>query len=97
MATRFRTGLRKALNGTFFAVLRRSCVAFTAGSLVVQIWSFVTGGIHWTAKFFGVLAEMSCDCGDVLGGLRTLPRCVGRYRPMFKLVVARCVIDFSSR
>ncbi len=74
----------------FYAILR----AFTADVWVVQIASFVTGGIV-DAKFFGVLAMFGSIAVMALAPwLDTSSVRSGRYRPMFKWWFALLVIDF---
>ena len=64
----------------FYAILR----AFTAEVWVVQIASFLTGGII-DAKFFGVLAMFGAIAVMALvPWLDTSSVRSGRYRPMFK-------------
>ena len=74
----------------FYAILR----AFTADVWVVQLASFVTGGII-DAKFFGVLAMFGAIAVMALAPwLDTSNIRSGRYRPMFKGWFALLVIDF---
>ncbi|SEN30315.1 cytochrome b [Palleronia pelagia] len=74
----------------FYAILR----AFTAEVWVVQIASFVTGGIV-DAKFFGVLAMFGAILVMALAPwLDTSSVRSGRYRPMFKWWFALLVVDF---
>jgi len=74
----------------FYAILR----AFTSDVWVVQIASFVTGGIV-DAKFFGVLAMFGSIFVMVLvPWLDTSSVRSGRYRPMFKWWFYLLVIDF---
>ncbi len=74
----------------FYAILR----AFTAEVWVVQIASFVTGGII-DAKFFGVLAMFGAILVMALAPwLDTSSVRSGRYRPMFKWWFAGLVVDF---
>ncbi|WP_102109078.1 cytochrome b [Oceaniglobus roseus] len=74
----------------FYAILR----AFTADVWVVQIASFVTGGII-DAKFFGVLAMFGSIIVMALAPwLDTSSVRSGRYRPMFKWWFALLVFDF---
>jgi ubiquinol-cytochrome c reductase cytochrome b subunit len=74
----------------FYAILR----AFTADVWVVQIASFVTGGIV-NAKFFGVLAMFGAIAVLALAPwLDTSQVRSGRYRPMFKWWFALLVVDF---
>ncbi len=74
----------------FYAILR----AFTADVWVVQIASFVTGGII-DAKFFGVLAMFGSIAVMALAPwLDTSSVRSGKYRPMFKWWFALLVIDF---
>ena len=76
----------------FYAILR----AFTAEVWVVQIASFVTGGII-DAKFFGVLAMFGAIAVMALvPWLDTSSVRSGRYRPMFKWWFALLVIDFFA-
>ena len=74
----------------FYAILR----AFTADVWVVQLVSFVTGGII-DAKFFGVLAMFgSIAVMALVPWLDTSSVRSGRYRPLFKWWFALLVIDF---
>ncbi|SNR48192.1 cytochrome b [Puniceibacterium sediminis] len=74
----------------FYAILR----AFTADVWVVQIASFVTGGIV-DAKFFGVIAMFGAIAVMALAPwLDTSSIRSGKYRPMFKWWFALLVIDF---
>ena len=74
----------------FYAILR----AFTSEVWVVQIASFLTGGII-DAKFFGVLAMFGAIAVMALvPWLDTSSVRSGRYRPMFKWWFALLVIDF---
>ncbi|MBI6630556.1 cytochrome b [Pontibaca salina] len=74
----------------FYAILR----AFTGEVWVVQIASFLTGGII-DAKFFGVLAMFGAILVIALAPwLDTSSTRSGRYRPMFKWWFALLVIDF---
>ena len=74
----------------FYAILR----AFTADVWVVQLASFVTGGII-DAKFFGVLAMFGAILVMAFAPwLDTSPVRSGRYRPMFKLWFALLIFDF---
>jgi ubiquinol-cytochrome c reductase cytochrome b subunit len=74
----------------FYAILR----AFTADVWVVQIASFVTGGII-DAKFFGVLAMFGAIAVMALAPwLDTSSVRSGRYRPQFKWWFALLVVDF---
>ena len=74
----------------FYAILR----AFTADVWVVQIVSFLTGGII-DAKFFGVLAMFGAILVmAVAPWLDTSSVRSARYRPMLKLWFAILVIDF---
>ncbi|MGJ8582973.1 MAG: cytochrome b [Marinosulfonomonas sp.] len=74
----------------FYAILR----AFTADVWVVQIASFVTGGIV-DAKFFGVLAMFGAIFVMALvPWLDTSSVRSGRYRPMFKWWFYLLVLDF---
>ncbi len=74
----------------FYAILR----AFTSDVWVVQIASFVTGGII-DAKFFGVLAMFGSIFVMVLAPwLDTSNVRSGRYRPMFKWWFYLLIIDF---
>ncbi len=74
----------------FYAILR----AFTADVWVVQIASFVTGGIV-TAKFFGVLAMFGAIFVMALAPwLDTSRTRSGVYRPQFKWWFWFLVIDF---
>ena len=74
----------------FYAILR----AFTGDVWVVQIASFVTGGII-DAKFFGVLAMFGAIAVMALAPwLDTSSVRSGRYRPMLKWWFWLLVIDF---
>ena len=74
----------------FYAILR----AFTSEVWVVQIASFLTGGII-DAKFFGVLAMFGALVVMALvPWLDTSSVRSGRYRPMFKWWFWLLVIDF---
>ena len=74
----------------FYAILR----AFTADVWVVQLVSFLTGGIV-DAKFFGVAAMFGAIAVMALAPwLDTSSVRSGRYRPMFKWWFALLVIDF---
>ncbi|WP_114287047.1 cytochrome b [Candidatus Halocynthiibacter alkanivorans] len=74
----------------FYAILR----AFTADVWVVQIASFVTGGIV-DAKFFGVLAMFGAIAVMAMAPwLDTSSTRSGKYRPMFKWWFALLAIDF---
>ena len=74
----------------FYAILR----AFTADVWVVQIVSFLTGGII-DAKFFGVLAMFGAILVmAVAPWLDTSSVRSARYRPMLKLWFAILVLDF---
>ncbi len=74
----------------FYAILR----AFTADVWVVQLASFITGGII-NAKFFGVLAMFGSIIVMLLvPWLDTSRVRSGRYRPMFKWWFALLVLDF---
>ncbi|KMW60426.1 Ubiquinol--cytochrome c reductase, cytochrome B subunit [Candidatus Rhodobacter oscarellae] len=74
----------------FYAILR----AFTADVWLVQLVSFVTGGII-DAKFFGVLAMFGAIAVMALAPwLDTSSVRSGRYRPMFKWWFALLVVDF---
>jgi len=74
----------------FYAILR----AFTADVMIVQITSFVTGGIV-NAKFFGVLAMFgSIAVMALVPWLDTSSVRSGKYRPMFKYFYWILVIDF---
>jgi ubiquinol-cytochrome c reductase cytochrome b subunit len=76
----------------FYAILR----AFTSEVWVVQIASFVTGGII-DAKFFGVLAMFGAIAVMALAPwLDTSSVRSGRYRPMLKWWFAFLVIDFFA-
>jgi ubiquinol-cytochrome c reductase cytochrome b subunit len=76
----------------FYAILR----AFTAEVWVVQLASFVTGGII-DAKFFGVLAMFGAIAVMALAPwLDTSSVRSGRYRPMFKWYFLLLVIDFVA-
>jgi len=74
----------------FYAILR----AFTADVWVVQIASFVTGGIL-DAKLFGVLAMFGAIIVMALAPwLDTSSTRSGKYRPQFKWWFALLVFDF---
>ena len=74
----------------FYAILR----AFTSEVWIVQIASFVTGGII-DAKFFGVLAMFGSIAVMALAPLLdTSSVRSGRYRPMFKWWFGILVADF---
>ncbi len=74
----------------FYAILR----AFTADVWLVQIVSFLTGGII-DAKFFGVLAMFGAIVVLALvPWLDTSSVRSGRYRPMFKWWFWLLVVDF---
>ncbi len=74
----------------FYAILR----AFTADVMVVQIASFVTGGIV-DAKFFGVMAMFGAIAVmAVVPWLDTSSVRSGKYRPMFKYFFWILVLDF---
>ncbi|MDT2076310.1 MAG: cytochrome b N-terminal domain-containing protein, partial [Planktomarina sp.] len=74
----------------FYAILR----AFTSEVWVVQIASFVTGGIV-DAKFFGVLAMFGAIAVMALAPwLDTSTVRSGRFRPMFKWWFGILVADF---
>jgi len=74
----------------FYAILR----SFTADVFLVQVVSFLTGGIV-DAKFFGVVAMFGAILIMVLTPwLDTSSVRSGRYRPMFKWWFALLVIDF---
>ena len=74
----------------FYAILR----AFTADVCVVQIVSFLTGGII-DAKFFGVLAMFGAILVmEIAPWLDTSSVRSARYRPMLKLWFAILVFDF---
>ncbi|MYG28400.1 MAG: cytochrome b, partial [Boseongicola sp. SB0677_bin_26] len=74
----------------FYAILR----AFTGEVWVVQLASFLTGGII-DAKFFGVLAMFGSIAVMALAPwLDTSSVRSGRYRPMFKWWFWLLVIDF---
>ncbi len=74
----------------FYAILR----AFTADVWVVQLVSFLTGGII-DAKFFGVLAMFGAIIVLALvPWLDTSSVRSGRYRPMFKWWFWLLVVDF---
>jgi ubiquinol-cytochrome c reductase cytochrome b subunit len=76
----------------FYAILR----AFTSEVWVVQIASFVTGGII-DAKFFGVLAMFGAIAVMALAPwLDTSSVRSGRYRPMLKWWFAFLVFDFFA-
>jgi len=74
----------------FYAILR----AFTADVWVVQLASWVTGGIV-DAKFFGVIAMFGA-IGVLFAApwLDTSSTRSGRFRPMFKMWFALLAIDF---
>jgi len=74
----------------FYAILR----AFTGDVWVVQLASFVTGGII-DAKFFGVLAMFGAIAVMALAPwLDTSSVRSGRYRPQFKLWFWLLAVDF---
>ena len=74
----------------FYAILR----AFTADTLVVQITSFITGGII-DAKFFGVLAMFgSIFVMALVPWTDTSKVRSGTYRPMFRWWFYLLVFDF---
>ena len=74
----------------FYAILR----AFDSEVWVVQIASFVTGGIV-DAKFFGVVAMFGAIVAMALAPWLDTSRVrSGRYRPMFKWWFALLVVDF---
>jgi ubiquinol-cytochrome c reductase cytochrome b subunit len=74
----------------FYAILR----AFTSDVWVVQIASFVTGGII-DAKFFGVMAMFgSIFVMALVPWLDTSSVRSGKYRPMFRWWFYLLVIDF---
>ena len=74
----------------FYAILR----AFTADVWVVQLASFISGGII-DAKFFGVLAMFGAIAVMALAPwLDTSSVRSGRYRPQFKWWFALLVLDF---
>ncbi|MBV1864004.1 MAG: cytochrome b N-terminal domain-containing protein [Rhodobacteraceae bacterium] len=74
----------------FYAILR----AFTADVMIVQITSFITGGII-DAKFFGVLAMFgSIAVMALVPWLDTSSVRSGKYRPMFKYWYWLFIIDF---
>jgi ubiquinol-cytochrome c reductase cytochrome b subunit len=74
----------------FYAILR----AFTSEVWVVQLASFVTGGII-DAKFFGVLAMFGAIAVMALAPwLDTSSVRSARYRPMLKWWFAILVVDF---
>ena len=76
----------------FYAILR----AFTAEVWVVQLASFITGGIV-DAKFFGVLAMFGAIAVMALAPwLDTSSVRSGRYRPMFKWWFLLLIIDFFA-
>jgi ubiquinol-cytochrome c reductase cytochrome b subunit len=76
----------------FYAILR----AFTSDVWVVQIASFLTGGIV-DAKFFGVIAMFGSLVVVVLvPWLDTSSVRSGRYRPSFKWWFALLVLDFIT-
>ena len=74
----------------FYAILR----AFTSDVWIVQLASFVTGGII-DAKFFGVMAMFGSMLVMALAPwLDSSTVRSGRYRPMFKWWFALLAIDF---
>ena len=74
----------------FYAILR----AFTSDVWVVQLTSFVTGGLI-DAKFFGVMAMFGAIVVMALAPwLDTSMIRSGRYRPSFKWWFALLVLDF---
>ena len=74
----------------FYAILR----AFTSDVWVVQLTSFLTGGIV-TAKFFGVMAMFGSIIVMALAPwLDTSSVRSGRYRPQFKIWFWLLVADF---
>jgi len=74
----------------FYAILR----AFTGEVWVVQLASFLTGGII-DAKFFGVIAMFGAIVAIALAPWLDTSRVrSGRFRPMFKWWFALLVIDF---
>ncbi len=74
----------------FYAILR----AFTSDVWIVQLTSFITGGII-DAKFFGVMAMFGSMVVLVLvPWLDTSMVRSGRYRPMFKWWFGLLVLDF---
>ncbi len=74
----------------FYAILR----AFTGDVWVVQIASFLTGGIV-DAKFFGVMAMFGAIAVMALAPwLDTSSVRSGRYRPVFKWWYALFIVDF---
>ncbi|MQY41964.1 cytochrome b [Epibacterium sp. SM1969] len=76
----------------FYAILR----AFTSEVWVVQIASFVTGGIV-DAKFFGVLAMFGAIIAMALAPwLDTSLVRSGKYRPQFKWWFLLLVVDFFA-
>ncbi|WP_370157412.1 cytochrome b, partial [Salipiger bermudensis] len=76
----------------FYAILR----AFTSEVWVVQIASFLTGGII-DAKFFGVLAMFGAIIAMALAPwLDTSSVRSGKYRPQFKWWFWLLVIDFIA-
>jgi len=76
----------------FYAILR----AFTSDVWIVQLTSFVTGGII-DAKFFGVIAMFgSLLVLALVPWLDTSSIRSGRYRPMFKWWFALLVLDFIT-
>lgn len=76
----------------FYAILR----AFTSEVWVVQIASFVTGGIV-DAKFFGVLAMFGAIAVMALAPWLDTSRVrSGRFRPQFKWWFLLLVIDFFA-
>ena len=74
----------------FYAILR----AFTADTMIVQITSFITGGII-DAKFFGVLAMFgSIFVMALVPWTDTSKVRSGSYRPMFRWWFYLLVFDF---
>lgn len=74
----------------FYAILR----AFTSDVWIVQLTSFITGGII-DAKFFGVMAMFGSMVVLVLvPWLDTSMVRSGRYRPMFKWWFGLLILDF---
>ncbi|RMF42232.1 MAG: cytochrome b, partial [Deltaproteobacteria bacterium] len=74
----------------FYAILR----AFTNDVWVVQLASWITGGII-NAKFFGVLAMFGAILAMALAPwLDTSSVRSGKYRPMFKWWFYLLIIDF---
>jgi ubiquinol-cytochrome c reductase cytochrome b subunit len=74
----------------FYAILR----AFTAEVWIVQLTTFLTGGLV-TAKFFGVLAMFaSIAVMGLAPALDTSSVRSGRYRPQFRWWFALLLIDF---